>query len=64
MIYNFIFCLAIILGCAIQLEVVILFSDAMIFAMALANIIGLYFLAPVVKAELVKYWEKIGAAEK
>jgi len=64
MTYNVIFCLAIILGCAIQLEVIILFSDAMIFAMALANIIGLYFLAPVVKRELTTYWDRIRASEK
>ena len=31
------------------------FSDAMIFAMALANVLGLYLLAPVVRAELAAY---------
>ena len=38
---------------------VIDFSDSMIFAMAIANIIGLYFLMPVVKRELEQYWEGI-----
>jgi AGCS family alanine or glycine:cation symporter len=38
---------------------VIDFSDSMIFAMALANIVGLYFLMPVVKRELDKYWAGI-----
>lgn len=58
MIYNIIFCFAVILGCAIKLDVVILFSDAMVFAMALANIAGLYLLAPIVKRELNRYWAK------
>jgi AGCS family alanine or glycine:cation symporter len=31
----------------------------MIFAMALANIVGLYFLMPVVKRELNHYWQGI-----
>ncbi|MNW23228.1 hypothetical protein D3C71_2252050 [compost metagenome] len=34
---------------------VIDFSDSMIFAMALANIVGLYLLMPVVKRELRNY---------
>ena len=38
---------------------VIDFSDSMIFAMSLANIVGLYFLMPVVKRELNKYWAGI-----
>ena len=39
-------------GSATQLSAILDFSDAMIFAMALANMAGLYFLAPVVRAEL------------
>ena len=58
MIYNLIFCCAVILGCAVKLDVVILFSDAMVFAMAFANIIGLYLLAPIVKRELAEYWAR------
>jgi AGCS family alanine or glycine:cation symporter len=40
-----------------QLGAVIEFSDAMIFAMAFPNILGLYFLLPVVKRELNEYWD-------
>ena len=39
-----------------QLGSVIDFSDAMIFAMAFPNILGIYFLLPVVKKELDEYW--------
>jgi AGCS family alanine or glycine:cation symporter len=42
---------------------VIDFSDAMIFAMAIANIIGLYMLMPKVKALLADYQEKLRSGQ-
>ena len=57
--FNSIFCLFIIVGCTTQLSAILDFSDAMIFAMALANVLGLYLLAPVVKKELVDYWARV-----
>ena len=42
---------------------VIDFSDSMIFAMALPNIIGLYLLMPVVKREVNQYFAKIKSGE-
>jgi AGCS family alanine or glycine:cation symporter len=51
-VFNTVFCASVALGCATQLDAILDFSDAMIFAMALANMAGLYFLAPVVRAEL------------
>jgi len=56
--FNAIFCLFIVIGCTTQLDAVLDFSDAMIFALALANVLGLYFLAPVVKRELSDYWTR------
>jgi AGCS family alanine or glycine:cation symporter len=49
------FLLCVVIGSSMHLGPVIDFSDAMIFAMSLANIVGLYLLAPVVKRELLKY---------
>ena len=43
------------LGCTMQLGAVLDFSDAMVFVIALPNIIGLYLLAPVLKQELKGY---------
>ena len=63
MTYNLIFCVFVMIGCAIKLEAVLDFSDAMIFAMALANIIGLAFMAPVVKQEISDYWGRMAARE-
>jgi AGCS family alanine or glycine:cation symporter len=61
--FNLIFCVSVFLGCTTTLEAIISFSDAMIFAMALANILGLYMLAPVVRAELDGYWGRLRTGE-
>ena len=53
--YKVIFCIFIIIGAASELDSVIDFSDAMIFAMAFPNVIGMYFLASGLKSDLYKY---------
>ena len=53
--YNLIFCGSVVVGCTTKLEAVLDFSDSLIFAMALANVFGLYLLAPVVKSDLAAY---------
>lgn len=63
-IFNSVFCAFIIVGCTTQLTAVLDFSDAMVFAMALANVAGLYLLLPVVKKELEQYWQKRELAAK
>jgi len=42
---------------------VILFTDSVFFLAALVNVIGLYFLAKVVRREFSKYWDKLHAGE-
>ena len=54
-IYKTIFCLFTVLGAAITLGSVTLFSDAMIFAMLVPNMIGLFLLRNKVKGELQRY---------
>ncbi len=54
-IFKVIFLVFIVLGASIDLEAVILFSFSMTLAMSFPNIIGLYFLAPVVKRELNEF---------
>lgn len=54
-IYKLLFCLFIIIGASSQLSNIILFTDAMVFAMAVPNIIGLYMLAPEIKRDLQSY---------
>lgn len=57
--YKALFCLFVIVGAASQLKAVIDFSDAMIFAMLVPNMIGLFLLAPKAKEELNKLMTKI-----
>jgi len=56
--FNSIFCFFVIVGCTSQLDAVLDFSDAMIFALALANVTALYLLAPVVRKDLKVYWSR------
>ena len=51
-IFQFIFLCFTVIGTTMNLSSVINFSDAMIFAMSVPNIIGLYFLAPQLKNDL------------
>ena len=55
-VYKVLFLLFVVAGASMQLGSVIDFSDAMIFAMAFPNVLGIYFLLPTVKRELNAYW--------
>ena len=57
--FNTMFCLFIVVGATTQLDAVLNFSDAMVFAMALANVLALYLLGPAVKRELHEYWQRV-----
>jgi|TARA_B110000093_G_scaffold27468_1_gene27096 AGCS family alanine or glycine:cation symporter len=57
--YKIIFCLFVIVGSAASLGSVIGFSDAMIFAMMVPNMVGIIILAPKVKTELVRFMDAI-----
>ncbi len=63
LVFKAIFCVFVVIGASMSLGPVIDFSDAMIFAMAIANIIGLYFLMPKVKALLKDYQAKLASGE-
>ena len=61
--FKGIFCAFIALGCMIQLSAVLDFSDAMVFLIALPNIIGLYLFAPEVKRDVNSYMRRLKAGE-
>ena len=61
--YKLLFCLFVVIGAAMNLGPVIDFSDAAIFAMALFNIVGLYVLMPVVRAEMTSYLSRLRSGE-
>jgi len=60
--FKILFCLFVIVGASAKLGNVINFTDAMIFAMAVPNIVGLYLLAPGLKRDLLAYCKQIKAA--
>jgi AGCS family alanine or glycine:cation symporter len=57
--FNLFYCFCAMVGCTTTLSAILDFSDATIFAMAFANLFGIYFLAPSLRADLDAYWEKI-----
>lgn len=57
--FKTIFCLFIIIGSAASLDPVIGFSDAMLFSMAVVNVIALYCLMPIVRGELDHYVKRL-----
>ena len=61
--FKVIFCSFTVIGSAMELSSVIQFSDAMIFAMALPNIIGMYLLAGGLKRDLRTYWARIESGQ-
>ncbi|MGK0448011.1 MAG: AGCS family alanine or glycine:cation symporter [Polaribacter sp.] len=62
-VYKVIFCIFVVIGAAASLGSVIGFSDAMVFAMMVPNMIGLVLLAPKVKEELKRYMTAIKAGK-
>lgn len=63
--FRLVFCAFVALGCAIELDAILAFSDAMGFLICIPNIVGLYVLSPEVRSELRNYlarWEGRSAA--
>ncbi len=56
--FSLIFCIFIIIGSSVQLSAILDLADALVFVMALPNLIGLFIMAPEVKKDLQAYWAK------
>ena len=63
LVFKVMFCVFVVIGATIQFGAVIDFSDAAIFAMSIFNILGLYFLMPVVKKELQSFVTRVKSGE-
>ena len=61
--YKIIFCAFVALGCVVQLGPILDISDALVFLICVPNILGLYFLAPIVKREMKAYFARIDSGE-
>ncbi|WP_159950829.1 alanine/glycine:cation symporter family protein [Polaribacter septentrionalilitoris] len=64
LVYKVLFLMFVVVGASISLGAVIDFSDAMIFAMVVPNIIGVIMLSPIIKKELSKYMNAISKKEE
>lgn len=63
LLFKFLFCCFAALGCMVQLDAVLDFSDALVFVIALPNVIGLYLLAPTIKKEMLSYQARLKTGE-
>jgi AGCS family alanine or glycine:cation symporter len=63
MAYKLLFLLFVVIGASASMSSIWAFSDAMIFAMVFPNMVGLYFLFPVVKKQLKRYTDAIKASK-
>lgn len=61
--YKLLFLVFIVIGSSVSLGAVLDFSDMMILAMALPNIVGLLLLSGEVRKDLKEYWRKYKAGE-
>ena len=62
-IYKVMFCGFVALGCMVQLGPILDISDALVFLICVPNILGLYFLSPIIKRELDSYRDRIASGE-
>ena len=53
--FNLFFLAFVVLGSSVELSSLIDLSDALVFVVAIPNLLGLYLLAPVVRKELALY---------
>ena len=56
LVYKLLFCLFVVIGSSLSMSKVFDFSDAMIFAMSVPNVIAMYILMPKVKDEYARYF--------
>ena len=56
--FKVFFLVFVVLGSAIELSALIDLSDALVFIVAIPNLLGLYLLAPLIKKELISYEDK------
>ena len=62
--FKAVFCFFVALGCMLQLEAILDFSDAMVFLICIPNLLGLYLLAPVVQARLRDYSPRLRSIKR
>jgi len=64
LVYKILFLMFVVIGAAASMKSIWDFSDAMIFAMVFPNMIGMFFLFPVVKKQLTRYLKAIKVSKE
>ena len=59
LIFNVVFCVFFALGAAISLDAIMDISDALVFLVCVPNIVGLFMLSPIVKAEMAGFLSRL-----
>lgn len=62
--FKLVFLIMAVVGCSMNLDSIIDIADALLFIMAIPNLIGVYLLAPVVKRELQGYQARLQARNR
>lgn len=62
-IFQFSFLVFVIIGASTDILTVMAFSDMMILAMAMPNLLGLFILAPEIKRDMNDYWRRLKSGE-
>jgi AGCS family alanine or glycine:cation symporter len=57
--FKLVFLVFVVIGASLSLDAVVAFSDAMIFAMAFPNILGLYLLLPELRRDVASYLARV-----
>ena len=63
LLYKLVFCAVSVIAAAMSLDAVIDLSDALVFILAFFNVLGLYFLLPIVRAEINGFLHKLKTGE-
>jgi AGCS family alanine or glycine:cation symporter len=61
--FKFFYLFMAVIGCTMNLSAIVDIADALLFIMAIPNLIGLYLLMPVVRREVNAYWAKLKAGQ-
>jgi alanine or glycine:cation symporter, AGCS family len=61
--FKLVYCGMAVVGCTLQLDSIVGMADALLFIMAIPNLIGVYLLLPVVRRQLLDYQRRLAAGE-
>ena len=62
--FKLVYCVFVVVGASVNLSAVVDLSDALIFMVAIPNLLGLYLLAPILKREVEGYSRSLESIEK